>query len=174
LSVRVTGAATGTFTNTTDNVTSSNGGTGGTASATLRVLAPALAPHSRILGLGQTVQARALRDFRGTATPGSAPVASVAIALLRISGGAIAARTKKARCFALSANGRLIAARTVKGKCVSLLFLKASGTTKWKFHLKRRLPKGTYVLTSRATDRARRVERSFSVKAGNRVRFTVT
>jgi hypothetical protein len=146
----------------------------------LRVLAPsaggAIPPRSRILGLGRTVRARKLKSFHGAATPGSAPVASVAIALVRTTGGATVSRAKKLRprCFALAAKGRLVTARTVKGKCVSLLFLKASGTTTWTFRLKHRLSKGTYVLTSRATDRAGHVERSFSFKAGNQVRFTVT
>jgi hypothetical protein len=47
--------------------------------------------------------------------------------------------------------------------------LRAKGTTRWSFTLRHRLPKGSYVLTVRAIDRAGKV-------AGRRARvaFTVT
>lgn len=131
-------------------------------------------PTSRIIGLHGTVLANSLSAFHGTATAGASRLASVAISLARIANGAVVATAKRTpQCWALSARGTLTQVK-LKGKvCRARTFLRAAGTAKWTFQLKHRLPPGTYVLTSRATDSNRVVESVFSAKRGNRVQFTV-
>ncbi|HEY2161853.1 MAG TPA: hypothetical protein VGH24_11145, partial [Solirubrobacteraceae bacterium] len=143
-------------------------------SAHYTVTAPTVLPHSRIIGLGGTIAAGKLKRFQGTSVGGTSPVASVAIALDRIGGGATVARTKqKPRCWALAANGSIVSVKPIARRCPALRFLRASGKTRWTFRLKRPLPPGRYVLTSRATDTAGRMERPFSADAGDRVGFRV-
>jgi hypothetical protein len=131
-------------------------------------------PHSRIVRLGGSITAAKLKLFQGTSVGASSPVASVAIALERIAGGAVVSKAKaKPQCWALAASGKIVSVKPTGRKCPALRFLKATGTTKWTFRLKRQLPPGKYVLTSRATDTAGRAESAFSADAGNRVTFTV-
>ena len=59
-------------------------------------------------------------------------------------------------------------------RCVPALFLRASGTTKWTFRLPKSLPKGTWVVVARATDRAGLREVTFDAKDKNRVVVRVT
>jgi 6-phosphogluconolactonase (cycloisomerase 2 family) len=126
---------------------------------------PALAPavSVRILGLRRRTKATALTRFRGTASAG---VARVELSLVRLAGGA---RIARASCTVLTAHGRFHLLRLRRGRCTVSGFLRAKGTTRWSFTLRHRLPKGSYVLTVRAIDRAGKV-------AGRRARvaFTVT
>jgi uncharacterized Fe-S cluster protein YjdI len=131
-------------------------------------------PHSRIIGLGSSIAAGKLKQFKGTSIGVSTRVAGVAIALERIAGGAVVSKAKaKPQCWTLAANGAMLSVKAIGRRCPALRFLKATGTTKWTFRLKRQLPPGKYVLTSRATDTAGRAESAFSADAGNRVTFTV-
>jgi 6-phosphogluconolactonase (cycloisomerase 2 family) len=129
-----------------------------------------IAPRSRVSGLKRRVKAKALRGFRGTASDDHA-VARVAISLVRLQGGA---RIARATCSALTSHGRFHALKMRRGRCSVSGFLRAKGTTRWSFALKHRLPKGSYVLTVRATDAAGNMETSFSSHKGDRVAFTVT
>jgi hypothetical protein len=133
-----------------------------------------VAPHSRIVRLGGSIAAAKLKLIQGTSVGASSPVARVAIALERIAGGAVVSKANaKPQCAFLAASGAMVSVKPTARRCPALRFLKASGTTRWTFRLKQPLPPGKYVLTSRATDKAGRVESSFSANAGNRVSFTV-
>ncbi len=129
-------------------------------------------PHARIAGLKRRMKAKALKGFRGTATD-DRDLARVEVSLVRLGGGARIARTV-ATCTALTSRGRFHGLKVRKRRCTPSGFLQAKGTTKWSFALKHRLPKGSYVLTVRAKDRAGNVEQGFSARKGNRVAFTVT
>jgi uncharacterized repeat protein (TIGR01451 family) len=171
-SVEVAGTTSGRKADTTDSITSTNGGTGGAASASITVVPKP--PSSRIVGLHGTVRAASLKRFHGTAKAGSAPVRSVAISLERIANGAIVASGRRTpECWALDSHGRLDQVKPKGHKCPALRFIRAHGTTEWSFTLRRRLPAGSYVVTSRATDQSGQSETAFTGRSGNRVRFEV-
>ena len=90
--------------------------------------------------------------------------------MLTVSGGAKAAAK---RCRTLPANGRLRTARLPKsGVCRPVTFLRATlKNGRWNYKLKRKLPRGAYVVYSRATDRGGRTQRTFTGRAGNRRAF---
>jgi uncharacterized delta-60 repeat protein len=57
--------------------------------------------------------------------------------------------------------------------CTSPLWIRASGTKRWTFNLTRQLPKGHYVLLTRAMQSYGLAENRFSAKRHNRLRFRV-
>ena len=111
-------------------------------------------PNSAITGLRSTVKRRALTRFRGTARDAEGTVARVDIAVIR----------RGKACRVLGARGRLVKGTKRGGACAPR-FLKATGTNRWSFTLKRKLPKGRYVLLVRATDGQGKRETSFARKA---------
>jgi hypothetical protein len=111
-------------------------------------------------------EVRSSRGGAGTASD-DAGVERVAIALLRVRGSARAARPT---CWALTARGTLERVQPRRRRCQPRGFLAAKGTNRWSFTLERRLPKGRYVLYSRATDYAGLSETTFT-PGRNRVRF---
>jgi len=125
-------------------------------------------PTSRIVGLAASVRARKLKRFHGTARDADDGVKRVDVALVQLLGGARAARKS---CRALTSSGRLKRVAPVRGRCRPSIYLRAKGATKWSFTLRRRLPRGRYVLYSRATDKAGQRESGF--KHGNRRAFRV-
>jgi hypothetical protein len=122
-----------------------------------------------------------LKGFSGRAEP-EAPKASAAaspiekvkkveIALVRLHGNAKPAR---AGCLWLrDARARFKLKKPRKGRCDEALWLRAKGTSRWKFRLRKALPKGSYALYSRAVDVGGFGE-VFSAKLGNRQTFKVT
>jgi spore coat-associated protein N len=134
-----------------------------------------LEPDSNVKKIRKRVRARKLRRFEGTASD-DVEVAKVEIALLRLEGKARAAAGKRRRtaCFWLK-NGKARFKRTGarRRKCGKQLWLRARGTTSWRFKLSRPLPRGTYVLYSRATDNAGLSEQRFTSGDRNRIRFRV-
>ncbi|MEA2479296.1 MAG: hypothetical protein QOJ07_1218 [Thermoleophilaceae bacterium] len=106
------------------------------------------APTSKITGLASKVKAAKLKRIQGTAADADDGVAKVEVAITRATGGAHAAAAK---CLRLTSRGTFKTTKAVKKRCTPA-FLKASGTSKWKFTLKKRLPKGKYEVYSRATD----------------------
>ena len=60
--------------------------------------------------------------------------------------------TRIAKCERLSTSGRLLRAKASLRKTCPPNWLKARGTTSWKYQLKRTLPAGTYRIAVRATD----------------------
>jgi hypothetical protein len=128
-------------------------------------------PHSRIVGLKRSVRRRALRRFHGTAGDDRG-VRFVEVALLKIEGRARAAVVR--RCRTLTLKGGLRLTEPPDGvTCAARPFLPAKGSARWTFRLKRRLPRGRYVVYSRAVDSAGHAERAFSATRGNRVAFRV-
>jgi hypothetical protein len=91
-------------------------------------------------------------DFSGGAFDNSTDalqpgkVARVMVAVDRVRGG---------QCQRMSAAGRLGRA----GSCKSSNWLRASGTTNWSYHIRRKLPKGHYRLHRQAVDAAGNSER---------------
>jgi hypothetical protein len=118
-------------------------------------------------------RSKAARRFTGTATDDSS-VAKVEVALARSGQGAgkLARKRKTKSCTWLSRKGKFKRARAKKGACTQR-WLTATGTSKWSFKLSRRLPKGRYVLYSRATDSAGLSETAFSSGDRNRITFSV-
>jgi hypothetical protein len=131
-------------------------------------------PHSHIKGLKSKVKAKKLKSFHGTASDKDG-VARVQIALVGFKGGAHVAAKKRGACLLLQSNGRLKSSKAdSKNRCTKRKWLAAKGTTSWTFKLKKKLPKGSYVLFSRAIDTKAKLESHFSGKRGNRVAFKVT
>jgi hypothetical protein len=132
-------------------------------------------PHSRIKGLKSNVKAKKLKSFHGSASDNDG-VARVQIALVGFKGGAHVAAVKKKRgtCLLLQPSGGLKRSKAdKKNRCTSRKWLAAKGTASWSFKLKKKLPKGSYVLFSRAFDRKGKVESHFSSARGNRKSFKV-
>lgn len=131
---------------------------------------PAPVPDSNITRIRSPIRSRNLSRFSGTASDPHGQLKEVDVALLRLDGGARAARRA---CRTLRSNGKLRSRRLVRGRCRTLAFLRARGTKHWSFRLKRRLPAGSYVVYSRAVDRGGARESSFSARDGNRRAFRV-
>lgn len=89
---------------------------------------------------------RGIAIDQGCGPAGTGKVAKVKVSIKRKVGD---------RCQHLLANGRLGAAT----KCHNA-WLSAKGTGRWSFHLKHRLPKGTYVVSTQAIDNAGNVQAS--------------
>lgn len=88
-----------------------------------------------------------LKKISGTAGP-VGDVAGVEIAIRRID----AKQLKKKRClWVKSSKGAVKKVVDKKRKCAAQLWLKASGTTKWSYKLKRKLPRGSSLIYSRTT-----------------------
>jgi CSLREA domain-containing protein len=117
-------------------------------------------------------KARKLKRFSGTASDPDGNLARVEISLVAVTGGAKASAKRRKRCLRLAKNGKLKKGKPNKrGRCKPAKFLRAKGTAKWSFKLKRRLPRGSYVLYSRAVDRAGKSETKFSKRDRNRRAF---
>jgi uncharacterized delta-60 repeat protein len=130
-------------------------------------------PHARIHRIPRVIRASKLKRFAGTASDNSG-VAKVEIALLRRIGKTAAFSRRKPSCLWLRSNRANFKKLTPRrGKCAAARFLRAKGTTKWVFKLRRRLPAGSYILYARATDTSGNRDTSFSSKRGNRVSFRV-
>ena len=87
--------------------------------------------------------------------------------------GNVRASRVRARCLSLRSTKARFKRQKAKRRRCPRLFLKAKGTKKWKFKLKRRLPRGRYVVYSRAVDKLGLAETSFSRKDRNRYAFKV-
>jgi hypothetical protein len=118
-------------------------------------------PSSRITGLKKKVHRRTFKRIKGKASDPDGGVRRVDIAIVRLVDGAKASR---ARCLVLSSKGTLKPGKTAKGRCVPS-FLKAKGTTSWSFKLKKKLPRGRYVVYSRATDKQGLKQKGFTSKS---------
>jgi len=109
-------------------------------------------PTLKVAGLRSTVSASKLRSIAGAAADDRG-IARVQVAVVKPSGGAKVVAARK-RCQVLASSGRLKAVRPIAGTCAATGFLTAKGTTKWSLKLKKRLPRGKYVVFARATDNA--------------------
>ncbi len=116
------------------------------------------APASR-LGRSSRLRSGGAR-LRGTATPGAGcTLRSVSVAIGRRTGS---------RCRFLRADGTFGA--TVS--CARTRYLRATGTARWRLDKKVRLPRGAYVVWSRAVNSAGQIEKQ--VRTRNLLRTKVT
>jgi hypothetical protein len=99
--------------------------------------------------------ARKTKVLRGTAGDVGCGVAMVTVSILRAHGKG---------CQPVTAKGRL----GHTGPCRARRFVVASGTTRWRLALPKHLPRGTYVIRTRAIDFAGNVQplRTRRVKLG--------
>lgn len=99
--------------------------------------------------------ARKTKVLRGTARDVGCGVAMVTVSILRAHGKG---------CQIVTAKGRL----GHTGSCRARRFVMAGGTTRWRLALPKRLPRGTYVIRTRAIDFAGNVQslRTRRVKLG--------
>ncbi len=117
-------------------------------------------------------KARKLKKITGTASDPEGQLAAVEIAVVAVQGGAKATAKRVKRCLNLQRNGKLKRKKAGKrGRCAPAKFLRAKGTAKWTYKLKRRLRKGKYVVYARAVDKAGKKETKFSKADRNRVAF---
>ena len=105
-------------------------------------------PEARITKLPKSVRAKKLRGFSGTAKDDKG-VARVEIAVVQVKGKS---------CKQLTSSGKLA---SIKKCSAPTSFLRAKGTTRWSYKLKRSLPKGSYTLFARARDSAGQVQGGF-------------
>jgi uncharacterized delta-60 repeat protein len=131
-------------------------------------------PHSRIRKLSRVVLASKLKRFAGTASDDGG-VKKVEIALLRRVGKVAAfSKRQKAGCLWLrNSRAKFKKVKPRRGKCAKPRFLRAKGTKKWAYKLRKHLPPGKYILYARATDTSGNRETSFTAKRGNRKAFRV-
>lgn len=130
-------------------------------------------PRSHIKRIPHVIRASKLKRFSGTASDNNG-VAKVEIALLRRVGKTAAFSRGRASCLWLRSNrAKFKTLKPRRGKCASARFLRAKGTTRWVFKLRKRLPPGSYVLYARATDKSGNKETSFGRKRGNELSFKV-
>jgi uncharacterized delta-60 repeat protein len=128
-------------------------------------------PDTNMKRIPRVLSGRKLKGFSGTASDPDG-VKEVDIALVRLVGKARASR-KRSSCLSLrNSRARFKRQRAKRHRCPRL-FLKARGSKKWKYKLKRRLPKGRYVVYSRAVDKLGLAENRFSRKDRNRYAFRV-
>jgi hypothetical protein len=122
--------------------------------------ADAVPPDTRITNPGSSGRVRRLTAFKGIATDVGTGVKSVDIAVQSTDGG----------CRALTGpSGRF----AQPAPCTARKWLRATGTTSWRYELKRSLPKGRYRVYSRATDRGGLAESGWTKADRNVVRFSV-
>ena len=80
-------------------------------------------------------------------------------------------RVQRGRCLWL--RGRTAAFARSTGPCVKPRWLRATGTARWSYRLRKRLPAGRYELYVRATNAAGVSDGTFRPARGNLVRFVV-
>ncbi|HEX6229284.1 MAG TPA: hypothetical protein VFZ41_07455, partial [Solirubrobacterales bacterium] len=133
-------------------------------------------PHARMRRVPRKVAAKRLKGFSGTASdPDGDALRRVQIALVKlVRGGARASRRAAPRCFVLkNRRGRFKRLRLRKGRRCPQRWLTVKGKARWSFRLKRRLPRGRYVVYARAVDAEGLAESAFSRRTGNRYAFRV-
>ncbi len=128
--------------------------------------------RSTVDAIGSPVRRAKLTRFTGRAT--GTLLRRVEIAVVRLDHGAHAAAARRAAraCRRLRPSGRLGPAKRTAKPCVAASFLSASGTARWTFTLIRPLPRGRYVIVSRATGAAG-TEKAASSALRNRRLFVV-
>jgi uncharacterized delta-60 repeat protein len=107
-----------------------------------------IVPGSQIrIPSGKSFPASKMKIAAGTATP-RGRLSRVAIAVQRVDGKTL----KRGKCrFLKSRNAKFKSVNAREGRCNATIWLTATGTDSWAHTLKKRLPKGKYVLSVRAT-----------------------
>ncbi|MBJ7353557.1 MAG: hypothetical protein JHC98_01920 [Thermoleophilaceae bacterium] len=122
--------------------------------------------HAKITSPARSTLRRSkLTRVRGTATAVNGTVRRVEIAVLKVG------PKKSKKCLWLRSNKARFSSvkRSRKNGCAKQKWLKVSGTTKWTYKLKKRLPTGKYTIYARATASGGAPEAVFSKSAKNRV-----
>lgn len=128
---------------------------------------PSPVPTSKITSPKKgSLKRTSFTKISGTAGPDGS-IAKVEIAVRKIDTKAL----KKKRCVWLSSKRAKLKKNrsTAKKKCTKQIWLKARGTTRWSFSLKKKkyLPKGSYEIYSRVTLTNGTKQTTFTTKAGN-------
>jgi hypothetical protein len=110
-----------------------------------------------------------LKKIAGTASATGGDVAKVEVAVLK-SGPR---KSKKCR-WLRSSKAKFRSVRKTKSGCTKPVWLKANGTTKWSFKLKKSLPAGKYKIYARATPVGGSAGTSFTRAAGSLRSLTLT
>lgn len=98
------------------------------------------APTVRISSPKRSVRSASFRSIAGTAADESSLLTRVDVAVVT---------GKGSNCRAMTSSGSFS-----KSSCASPRFLRARGTTKWSYRLKKKLKKGGYTVLARATNEA--------------------
>lgn len=131
----------------------------------------ALAPNATITSpKKKRLKAGSLKLFAGTAGP-TGHVKKVEIALRKVDNKLL----KKKRCLWLSStNAKFRKTSAVRKKCSRPRFLRANGTTSWKYKLKKTLRAGGYELYVRVTLSDGTRHSTFTKSQGNLFAFKLT
>ena len=142
-----------------------HGATGRTFTSNLSKIIATPRPQAAVTGVTKG-------GFKGTAAP--RPPARKPMAVepeaFRLAKVEVAIRTATGCRRVTSAKGRLKASRA---KGCPPLWIKARGTARWRLELARNLPRGRYLVSARATNRAGIAGTAFSFKDRSRVRLRV-
>lgn len=143
------------------------GALGAPATATVLIPGNGRGPDSGIdPPARRAVPGASLRSIRGAADDPDGDLARVEVAIVGARGGA---RLARRACLSVGAGGRVSTTLPDRrGRCRPRRFVRASGTARWTLTLARALPRGTWVVFSRAVDRAGHRETTFSARDGNR------
>lgn len=132
----------------------------------------ALVPTSKIKSPSKSkLKRKKLKTISGTAGPAGS-VAKVEIALQRVDAKLL---KKSKRCLWLSSSkAKFKKTNAARKKCSTPRFLKASGTTSWRYSLKKTLPAGSYKLFVRVTLTDGTKSSGYSAKGGTLKSFRLT
>lgn len=121
--------------------------------------------------LKSKIKAKKFKSVSGIA--GGDGLAKVQVAIQRIDAKLL---KKKKRCmWVKSTAGKTKNVKAVKKKCSAPgVWLAATGTTAWKFKLKKALPPGKYVIYARAVAGDGTTQSAFSKVLGNRISLTLS
>ena len=126
------------------------------------------APDSNLDPLARTIAAGRLKILSGSASDPDGDLARVDVALVSAVGGARAAASRPT-CLHYGRAGRITRRRAGSSRrCSPRTWLRASGSTRWRFRLPRRLPPGVWTIYVRASDANGLRERSFTARDRNR------
>jgi hypothetical protein len=128
-------------------------------------------PDSNLDPIARVMKVGRLKILRGSASDPDGDLARVEVALVSVAGGARAAASRPT-CLHYGRAGRIERRRAGSSRrCSPRKWLRASGGTRWRFRLPRRLPSGVWTIYVRASDATGLRERSFT--AGDRNRAAV-
>jgi hypothetical protein len=110
-------------------------------------------PASDLEGVPSHARAGQLHNFHGTASDPDHNLSKVAVSI-------VSARAVNGHCLSIKPGGGT--SRGPGGRCQPRIFISAAGAGNWSLHLGRGLPRGTWIVISRAFDTTGLSETSFS------------
>ncbi len=136
----------------TVRLTSPSHATLGKATATV-IIAGNQVPNSNLASPPSHAKPGHLHNFHGTATDPDGNLSAVAVSVF-------SAHPVNGHCLSIKPGGGT--ARGPGGRCEPRIFIQAAGTNQCSLHLRRGLPRGTWIVVSRAFDTTGLSETSFS------------